>query len=159
MRWNSGTSKSKPMSMSWRIARGVRPSPQVLLRGNSFRSTRVTSCPSRPSQWAADAPAGPPPTTSTDGDATREGYPPPRGWGESIGSADGVCAVALPPMERETLDWAGYGVAARELAAQVADSGYRPDIILAIARGGLFVAGSLGYALAVKNLYVMNLEF
>ncbi|CAN5761376.1 phosphoribosyltransferase [soil metagenome] len=40
-----------------------------------------------------------------------------------------------------------------------ADSGYRPDIILAIARGGLFVAGSLGYALSVKNLYVMNLEF
>lgn len=62
-------------------------------------------------------------------------------------------------MERETLDWAGYGIAARELAAQVADSGYRPDIILAIARGGLFVAGSLGYALSVKNLYVMNLEF
>lgn len=62
-------------------------------------------------------------------------------------------------MERETLDWAGYGVAARELAAQVADSGFRPDLILAIARGGLFVAGSLGYALSVKNLYVMNLEF
>jgi uncharacterized protein len=62
-------------------------------------------------------------------------------------------------MERETLDWATYGVAVRELAAQVADSDYRPDIILAIARGGLFVAGSLGYALSVKNLYVMNLEF
>ena len=62
-------------------------------------------------------------------------------------------------MERETLDWAGYGKAVRDLATQVAESGYRPDIILAIARGGLFVAGSLGYALSVKNLYVMNLEF
>ncbi len=62
-------------------------------------------------------------------------------------------------MERETLDWATYGVAARRLAFEVASSGYRPDIILAIARGGLFVAGSLGYALSVKNLYVMNLEF
>lgn len=62
-------------------------------------------------------------------------------------------------MERETLTWERYGTAAEELAAQVADSGYRPDIILAIARGGLFVAGSLGYALSVKNLYVMNLEF
>ncbi len=61
--------------------------------------------------------------------------------------------------ERETLDWATYGVAIRELAAQVADSGFRPDMILAIARGGLFAAGSLGYALSVKNLYVMNLEF
>ncbi len=61
--------------------------------------------------------------------------------------------------EREILDWETYGVAARQLAGAVADSGYRPDIILAIARGGLFIAGSLGYALSVKNLYVMNLEF
>ena len=61
--------------------------------------------------------------------------------------------------EREVLDWATYGVAIRELAKQVADSGFRPDMILAIARGGLFAAGSLGYALLVKNLYVMNLEF
>ena len=62
-------------------------------------------------------------------------------------------------MERETLDWAGYGAGVRHLAASVAESGYRPDLILAIARGGLFVAGSLGYALSVKNLYVMNVEF
>ena len=61
--------------------------------------------------------------------------------------------------EREELDWASYGTAARELAQIVADDGYRPDIILAIARGGLFVAGSLGYALSVKNLYVMNVEY
>ena len=61
--------------------------------------------------------------------------------------------------EREELDWAKYGVAVRELAQMVADDGFRPDIILAIARGGLFVAGSLGYALSVKNLYVMNIEY
>ena len=60
---------------------------------------------------------------------------------------------------REILTWDGYGKAARELAGQVADSGFQPDLILAIARGGLFPAGSLGYALSVKNLYVMNLEF
>lgn len=59
---------------------------------------------------------------------------------------------------RETLDWESFGRGARELAGMVADDGYRPDLILAIARGGLFVAGSLGYALAVKNLFVMNLE-
>ena len=53
--------------------------------------------------------------------------------------------------EREHPDWATYGKAARELAIQVAEDGYKPDIILAIARGGLFVAGSLGYALSVKN--------
>lgn len=61
--------------------------------------------------------------------------------------------------QREELTWEGYGRAARQLAQQVADSGFRPDLILAIARGGLFPAGSLGYALSVKNLYVMNLEF
>ncbi len=61
--------------------------------------------------------------------------------------------------DREHLTWETYGTAVRELAGQVADDGYRPDIILAIARGGLFVAGSLGYALSVKNLYVMNVEF
>ena len=61
--------------------------------------------------------------------------------------------------ERETLDWARYGAAIRELAAMVADDGYRPEMILAIARGGLFAAGSLGYALSVKNIYVMNIEY
>jgi uncharacterized protein len=60
---------------------------------------------------------------------------------------------------RETLTWDLYRDAVRELARQVADDRYRPDIILAIARGGLFVAGSLGYALSVKNLYVMNIEY
>jgi hypoxanthine phosphoribosyltransferase len=60
---------------------------------------------------------------------------------------------------REVLDWAGYGRAVRELAQRIADDGYVADIILAIARGGLFTAGSLGYALSVKNIYVMNVEF
>jgi hypoxanthine phosphoribosyltransferase len=61
--------------------------------------------------------------------------------------------------EREIMDWTTYGRGMRELAQQIADDDYQPDMILAIARGGLFVAGSLGYALSVKNLYVMNLEY
>lgn len=61
--------------------------------------------------------------------------------------------------EREILTWELFGKASRELAEQIADSGYRPDIILSVARGGLFVAGALGYALDVKNLHVMNVEF
>ncbi|QFG21046.1 phosphoribosyltransferase [Actinomadura sp. WMMB 499] len=61
--------------------------------------------------------------------------------------------------EREVLSWESFGAASRELAQAVADSGYRPDLILSIARGGLFVAGALGYALDVKNLHVMNVEF
>ncbi|MFI7068863.1 phosphoribosyltransferase [Micromonospora sediminicola] len=61
--------------------------------------------------------------------------------------------------EREVLDWARFGEASRELSHSVADDGFRPDIILSIARGGLLVAGALSYALAVKNLHVMNIEF
>src|ERR1700756_6057235 len=60
---------------------------------------------------------------------------------------------------RETLTWEGFGDASRELARAIADDGFRPDLILAIARGGLFVAGALGYALSVKNLHLMNVEF
>jgi hypoxanthine phosphoribosyltransferase len=61
--------------------------------------------------------------------------------------------------EREIMTWDIFGTASRELATSVAESGYEPDIILAIARGGLLAAGALGYALAVKNLYTMNVEF
>jgi hypoxanthine phosphoribosyltransferase len=61
--------------------------------------------------------------------------------------------------ERENLTYELFGQAIRELARAVADDGYEPDMILSIARGGLFVAGGLGYALDVKNLHVMNVEF
>lgn len=61
--------------------------------------------------------------------------------------------------EREVLDWTRFGEASRELAQMVADDGYRPNIILSIARGGLLVAGALSYALNVKNVHVMNVEF
>jgi hypothetical protein len=62
-------------------------------------------------------------------------------------------------VEREELTWELFGTASRELAQEVADDGFSPDLILSIARGGLFVAGALGYALDVKNLHVMNVEF
>jgi len=54
--------------------------------------------------------------------------------------------------EREILTWDLFGTASRELAQRVADDGFEPDIILAIARGGLLIAGALGYALSIKNL-------
>jgi hypothetical protein len=60
---------------------------------------------------------------------------------------------------RETLTWETFGGAAQQLAQVIADDGFRPDLILAIARGGMFVAGALGYALSVKNLHLMNVEF
>lgn len=60
---------------------------------------------------------------------------------------------------REVLDWSTFGSAARELARCVVDDGYRPDIVLCIARGGLPVGGALAYALGVKSCYLVNVEY
>ncbi|HEY2429513.1 MAG TPA: phosphoribosyltransferase family protein [Acidimicrobiales bacterium] len=59
----------------------------------------------------------------------------------------------------EVLTWPLYADGAKALAQAVADDGFRPDLILSIARGGLIIAGSLSYALRVKNLHVMNVEY
>jgi hypoxanthine phosphoribosyltransferase len=59
----------------------------------------------------------------------------------------------------EVLTWARYAAGARALAQTVADDDYQPDLILSIARGGLIIAGSLSYALRVKNVHVLNVEY
>ncbi|MEV0302654.1 phosphoribosyltransferase [Streptomyces prasinus] len=61
--------------------------------------------------------------------------------------------------ERERLSYERFGVAVRELAQAIADDGYRPDVVLSIARGGVFVAGGLAYALDCKNIHLVNVEF
>jgi hypoxanthine phosphoribosyltransferase len=65
---------------------------------------------------------------------------------------------AAPP-EREIMTWGHLGEAARQLAEAVVESGYAPDIVLAIARGGLLPGGAVAYALGVKNSCAMNVEF
>ena len=60
---------------------------------------------------------------------------------------------------REVMSWQDLGAGSRELAELVHRDGYRPDIVLAIARGGLLVGGAVGYALGVKNTFSMNVEF
>src|SRR5712691_5984997 len=62
-------------------------------------------------------------------------------------------------IEREVMSWDELGRGTRELAEAVAADGYHPDMILGIARGGLLVAGALGYALGIKNTFTMNVEF
>jgi hypoxanthine phosphoribosyltransferase len=61
--------------------------------------------------------------------------------------------------ERELLTYEQFGSAVQELAQDIADSGYRPDIILSIARGGFFLGAALGYALGVKNSFTISVEF
>jgi uncharacterized protein len=61
--------------------------------------------------------------------------------------------------EREILTYELFGTAVRELAQQVVDSGYEPDLVLSVARGGLGLGMGLGYALDVKNLSAVNVEF
>lgn len=63
------------------------------------------------------------------------------------------------PAEREVLSWSGFGEASHALATMVAASGYRPDIVLGIARGGLLPAATMAYALSVKNVFLMSVEF
>jgi hypothetical protein len=62
-------------------------------------------------------------------------------------------------MEREVMTWDDLGRGARDLAEMVAADGWVPDIVLGIARGGLLVAGAIGYALGIKNTFTMNVEF
>jgi hypoxanthine phosphoribosyltransferase len=61
--------------------------------------------------------------------------------------------------ERENLTYELFGIAARELAQAIVDDGFRPDAIVGIARGGLTLAGALGYALDIKMLGSLNVEF
>lgn len=60
---------------------------------------------------------------------------------------------------KEVLTWGQLGDATREVAQQVVDSGFRPGVVIAIARGGLVAAGALTYALGVKLVDAINVEF
>lgn len=60
---------------------------------------------------------------------------------------------------KEVLTWDLFGDASRELAQAIADSGFVPDIIIAVARGGLLPAGALSYALGTKLSDAINIEF
>jgi hypoxanthine phosphoribosyltransferase len=57
------------------------------------------------------------------------------------------------------MTWEDLGRGTRELATAVHADGFVPDLVLGIARGGLLVAGALGYALGIKNTFTMNVEF
>ncbi len=61
--------------------------------------------------------------------------------------------------DREVLDWETFGSAAREVAQAVVDSGFVPDVVVSVARGGLPPGGAIAYALGTKAVGTMNVEF
>jgi hypothetical protein len=62
-------------------------------------------------------------------------------------------------VEREILTWDGFGAASRSIARAIVADGFRPEVVVAIARGGLLPAGSIAYGLGVKNCGAINVEF
>ncbi len=62
-------------------------------------------------------------------------------------------------VDKEVLTWDGFGQASRELAQAVTDSDFDPEIIIAVARGGLLPGGALAYALGIKLSDAINVEF
>ena len=61
--------------------------------------------------------------------------------------------------EREHLSYTEFGSAVIDLAHQIRNSQFHPEIVLSIARGGFFLGAALGYALGVKNSFTMSVEF
>lgn len=62
-------------------------------------------------------------------------------------------------VEREVLTWDGFGDATRDLSRQVVGDGFAPEVVIAIARGGLLPAGAIAYGLGAKNCGALNVEF
>ena len=56
--------------------------------------------------------------------------------------------------DREVLTWEGFGDASRELTQQIVDSGWIPDLIVAIARGGLIPAGSAAVRVEARSAVI-----
>ena len=68
-------------------------------------------------------------------------------------------ADATDLTDKEILTWEGFGDAARELSQAVVDSGFETQTIIAVARGGLTLAGAMTYAMGVKLTDAINVEF
>src|SRR5699024_10094228 len=77
----------------------------------------------------------------------------------TVARAGKVVAMTTHPPAMEVLPWQRFGEAVRDLARTVHESGWMPDLVIAVARGGLVPAGSIAYALGVNAMGTMNVEF
>lgn len=71
-----------------------------------------------------------------------------------------MAAPSQPPEhELETFDYLDFGRGIRSLAERLVADDWIPDAILGVVRGGLFVAAGLAYALDVKDVRHVNVEY
>lgn len=64
-----------------------------------------------------------------------------------------------PANELEILTYQDFGVGIRWIAQRLVDEEWIPDAILGVVRGGLFVAAGIAYALDIKDVRHVNVEF
>lgn len=64
-----------------------------------------------------------------------------------------------PESELEILTYPEFGDGIRWIAQRLADDDWIPDAILGVVRGGLFVAAGLAYALDIKDVRHVNIEY
>src|SRR5262249_7463044 len=62
-------------------------------------------------------------------------------------------------VEREWMTWDDVGTAVEDRAGQTGSGQFPPDAVLALGRGGFPGGGALAYALGVKNMATLNVEF
>ena len=61
--------------------------------------------------------------------------------------------------ELEVFDYAEFGEGITWLSRRLVDEDWIPDCILGVVRGGLFVAAGIAYALDIKDVRHVNVEF
>jgi hypoxanthine phosphoribosyltransferase len=68
--------------------------------------------------------------------------------------------MGMPPeSELEIFTYEDFGVGIRWLAEQLVAREWIPDAVLGVVRGGLFVSAALAYALDIKDVRHVNVEF
>ena len=61
--------------------------------------------------------------------------------------------------DQEVLTYQDFGIGIRWLAEQLVAADWMPDAVLGVVRGGLFVAAGISYALELKDVRHVNVEY
>jgi hypoxanthine phosphoribosyltransferase len=59
----------------------------------------------------------------------------------------------------EVLTYSDFGVGIRWIAERLVSEDWVPDVVLGVVRGGLFVAAGIAYALDLKDVRHVNIEY